>query len=138
MNLNGRPFIPPTCPIEQENGGVDLPTNFSSYAVYSVGVDASGGFKEADIFFNFKSVEDDPEGLHGSVTTEPLLVPANSELAVKAYELARNEAGTVARMGEIFCKRILECRGVINGECWALGAQALREVIEQVSDETDC
>lgn len=65
-------------------------------------------------------------------------MPADSDLAQMARALDPKEEGNAnsKRVGELLCERVMHCRGITrDGECWALGSQAVAEVIRQVTYE---
>lgn len=47
-------------------------------------------------------------------------------------EIKSTESLVVDIMRLSFCERVANCRGVVDGECWALGAKAVQEVVGEL------
>jgi hypothetical protein len=138
MIRDGKPYLPPypICPAERGGDQFDLtPERF--YFIFTDEVTdetserpisyTSGGFYKRT-----------PEGtpidyVHAGDNIES----PDSDLSTKARALDQSlDMRVQQRMGEIFCQRIMECRGITEtGECHALGSQAVAEVVNQVIDE---
>lgn len=135
MELNGKPFIPPTCPIDQYGDPIIISPDQFKFRAYDnddfyleprhVTV-LMGHFGELD-----GVIEGDDAG--DNVQTDVSEVPQGSDEARQGHMIHGNEEMT-RRMGALFCERVINCHGVVDGECWALGARALIEVVRKVGE----
>lgn len=130
----GTPFVPPLCPVEKRG---ELP-NLGA-APFRLVVDPAAG-RDTDVWGIFR-IEDSDRTEY--VETDALHLPRDSVLAQKLHKLTHAEENVVnpgllkdsedplvRRIGSTFCERVANCRGVIDGECWALGAKGVQEAIE--------
>lgn len=95
-----------------------------------------------EIIVSFGAVDKHGEYRNG-VESAALFVPADSTIAEKVRRITEGRANDeylmvkasanarVDRVRKAFCDRVANCRGVVGGECWALGVTGVREVIEQ-------
>lgn len=131
MLLNGKIFVPPTCPSRWDGEPFDLASADPQYRVHDCVDDGSGNDTSAEAWFAFSNA--DPGVIDNYLPTTPIVVPITSELSERACRIDPDDIAIVARMGALFCERIANCHGVVDGECWALGEAATREVIEQIT-----
>lgn len=133
-------FVPPNCPAEPRGELPDLRSVPFAFRVGNCTPDGRSQCTETEILVGFGEA-----GEHGdypdAVESASLVVPINSTLAAKARRIIGSNAkdamadatenARVARVRDMFCSRVANCRGAINGECWALGTAGVQEVIEQ-------
>lgn len=135
MELHNEPFVPPTCPTEQHGTPAKLsPEQFHFYTFEEEGSDASSNTM-TEIFGDFTELgsptDENPFG--NAVETDSAEVPIDSELSHRARSIEGTKEAT-RRLGAVLCERVRNCRGVIDGECWALGARAVMKAIREVGD----
>jgi len=133
MRMHGQPFVPPSCTESWVGEAFALPGDNFDLAVWDSPNETTGKMTDTEIFFSFMH----PDYLHNEthLSTDSLIVPNDSDIASKARSIDLKDNRLIAHIGNIFCERIMQCRGVIDGQCWALGADAVREVVEQVTNE---
>jgi len=145
-SAEGTPYVPPNpiCPSDQSGSLPDLSTT-----AFELNVDAIEGCTHYYAVFG-SVASDECTGIYDAnfVETAILTIPSSSELARQLHAVAElegiegtqkvasatipsNEHPVAERMRTAFCERVANCRGVIGGECWALGASAVREVVEE-------
>lgn len=130
MYFAGETLIPPSCPavLGRTEDRVDIATAVIGLAIF-IG-------KQAEICLDYKRQLEDEEAL---IEVRAIIEPHNSDIANRASRLAEEmDHGDFTRskkLEKILCDRVANCHGVVNGECWALGPKALREVITQVTDD---
>jgi len=135
-------FVPPICPTSPLGCIPDLRAAPFSFRTGSCTSNRQGLCTETEAYVSFG--ESDSRGEYQNlVESDSLVLPIDSALAVKIRQIAEasKEASSVirdstyspriAKMKKAFCDRIANCRGIINGECWALGPVAVREIIER-------
>lgn len=143
---DGAPFVPPQpiCPANQNGHIPDL-----GAVPFELGID-SGTRRPTDIGGEFR-VYDKGGKTTDFVETDIMQLPPDSPLVKRIEELAytKTESGSRGRpldstespfVNQVrvrFCKRVAKCQGVIEGECWALGKSAVREVIEEALKKVD-
>jgi hypothetical protein len=129
-------FYVPLCPTERHGEEVDLTTADFSWHIFDSAPDESGRLTTTELIAAFNT-GDDHENL---VESDTVKVPLDSDLSVRARQLGDggegifSEGPRIEEMRQFFCERVANCHGVINGECWALGASAVQEVLSQVTD----
>lgn len=122
MNLNGKPFVPPTCPFRM--GQVDVTTaSFDLFILESL--PDCNGHVTAEIFAFFAAKEGERD--IGEVATAELIVPAGSELLQLAYYI-RSEAALMARLRQVILDRIQRCKWA----CEALDEEGLTVALRSV------
>ncbi len=122
MNRQGEPYVPPYphCPAEREGARITPhPSDF-------MWVTADDSSREVVEGWGVFTDENDTDLLRTAATEAPY----DTEHAGRIYGGAQFDE----KIGEIFCDRILNCRGLTQGECWALGPKAVQEVIASVQD----
>lgn len=129
MELNGKPFIPPTCPVDRYGDPVALtPDKFHFMAVDDEDHNPGPESVTAIIGYFGQVLGSEPDENGDHIETGIVEVPQRSDEARQARAIDGNQ-DAVNRMGALFCERIIKCRGVVDGECWALGARAVIEVV---------
>jgi len=134
-------FVPPTCPTSPRGHLPDLRKVPFSLDIGERTADGHGGpCRDLEIFVVFGEAGEYGE-FPNSVTSSSLIVPIDSALAIKARRIvgsnnknASAEASKnrlVAKVRDILCARVANCRGITKGECWALGTDAVKEAIEK-------
>ncbi len=132
MYLNGRPYIPPHCPVVREGAEVALASAEFSLHIYDTGLTTTGRPTNTEVFVSFQAGDEDQD----LVQSEVLEVLFSSDVSTRAHKISGGRDGifsegpTIEAMQRIFCDRIINCHGVVNGKCWALGSRAVQEVIE--------
>lgn len=133
-------FVPPSCPTSPRGHLPDLRVAPFAFHIGDRTSDDRGRCTETEIFVVFG--EADKHGDYpNSVESASLVVPINSAIAAKARRLVGTsdkdeivsaaESSRIAKVRDLFCERVAQCRGVTKGECWALNAAAIREVIKK-------
>jgi hypothetical protein len=127
MIRNGEPFVPPTCPVERE-GQISMirPEQFELYIDHAYQGDTayiSGMFREGE-----------SDGDVNTLSVGPLRPELTSDLTDRALDTDFYPDAS-RRLGEILCDRVINCRGIENGLCWALNTTAFENAIIQASDE---
>lgn len=130
MELNGKPFVPAVCPAEREGDSI-TPTPDQFHLIV-----------DNDVYFGpdprpmttvigyFGELEDDtPE--NNVIDTDAVHVPQDSSEARLAHAI-HGDRKAIYHMGVLFCERVRHCHGVVDGECWALGARAVIDVVNDV------
>lgn len=156
MILNGRPVVPPTCPSAHEGVTSDLSQVPFKIVVGDCELDPSGEYLTKTEVYGYFGAGFKPSGEEDDfVATEALVVSIQSRLARTAWKYLGDEKSPTEKGGrdgyreaeahdheyaeklrQTLCGRVAMCHGVVNGECWALGESAMREVIEALSDES--
>ncbi len=90
-------------------------------------------------------VTDVTEEVAAEVSTDKLPLPPSDSLTPNIRRLLGAEPDgavstglhntdnlAVEYMRVLFCDRIATCRGIVDGECWALGAKAVKKVVEEI------
>ena len=130
MLMRGKPFVPPNCTVLQDGRIEDL----SAVEFFIGGIKGGDSDVVTDaqltIFFGDKNAGDDEDEYVGAISSS-VIVPLGSMAAINGMRLADMEATDppVEAVRQTFCERVANCRGVIEGECWAIGAPAIREVL---------
>lgn len=137
----GKPFVPPNpvCPAGQEGTIPDI-----SAVTFRLSLDPHPGQEEpAGVWGAFNTVDElgDQKDL---VQTDVWELPPDSPTIRRLYDLLPTRGDRLAyqlvghtgspfveKVRRRFCERIADCQGIVNGECWALGATAVQEVIEE-------
>ncbi len=138
MILDRRPFVPPACPVEQVGRrSISSEADFS-VSVMPFGQDTDGNTTHIEVQVTFNeggktsAVQSDiAEFAQDSATADGLHDITDGVTLARSTESQR-----VAKLGQAFCERIIHCRGVVDGECWALGASAMQETINSVSTDS--
>lgn len=133
MFYRGEILVPPNCPAvlgEWRRGNIGAAVmRFSAHDCES---DGAGNLTTTEAFVSFR----DDGAEEPFLEPRSLTVPIDSDVSNKARDLADEiEAGDSARLEHMraaLCDRVSKCRGVVDGECWALGPSALSEVITSV------
>ena len=137
----GKPFVPPTCPAVRAGHIPDL-----EQADFKLQVHILPQPPITEVIGVFGDLDDDRPNM-----LKTGMVTAYSDLPwpQKAHQIAglddtpaeessvsilNTESEMVERIRKLLCDRVANCRGVFDGECWALGTQAVREVIEGVEE----
>ena len=133
MELNGKPFVPPTCPTEQSGGPMTLSPDQFGLIVHDAKDHNTESFLVTEFLGYFAEIgnADDEDEVENTVETGVAEASIGSDVSRQAYETLSSKQA-VHHMGELFCERVLNCRGVIDGECWALGARAVIEVVQEM------
>ena len=133
MRNGNRPYIPPGCPAMQRGrAGMTIDERVAFLLMGSVTDIRKGQVTVTFIAHETpKSLGDQAEGC--------LPNTADRSYFDRAWRIA-GSANLESAARERFCARILECSGVVVGsdgrpECSALGADAIRQVIEQTLPE---
>jgi len=138
MLLNGKAYVPPTCP-QSWNEGADVTT--APFTLFCGEGRAHPVSSEPAVeVFGVFDQHDPTEGRSDTVEVESFLEPANSEVAEKSRWLAGEDPTAVAARKIIaaqLCVRVEQCQRVTMDEegypqCWALGGRALHNIIEQL------
>lgn len=144
--IEGTPFVPPNpiCPAEQIGNIPNLDeVDFELYVFTS-----PTHLRITEIRGAFGGVWNE-EGEYVRVVSTPFVeVPIDSPLANEVYRLAEDltdaqtnarstaisntESEPVEQIRQQLCERVANCQGVVNGECWALGRTAMKEILEEV------
>ncbi|HEU5122209.1 MAG TPA: hypothetical protein VFT59_05175 [Candidatus Saccharimonadales bacterium] len=138
--VEGTPYVPPICPVEQWG---DIPNlSIASFMlVVDVWLDRPG-----ELHGTFYPPETDEDGeVTAEIYTDKLTLPPDNSLAPNIRRLLGTEPDgpvstgipntdnlAVEYMRVMFCDRVANCRGIVDGECWALGTKAVREVFEEI------
>jgi len=132
MIIRGEAMIPPTCPAvigKWKSGNIGAAE--MGYYVYDAGKDGDGN-PVTEICVDFRQ-NNEPV-----VEVRSLRVPVDSDLSNKARDLAKEiDEGKIdrqSRAGGTLKERVTYCRGVVDGECWALGPTALRQVLTELPE----
>lgn len=137
MLYRGNSFVPDGCPsIWLGNGTSIEDMEFELHAGY--GEDESG----KPVVWSQAWFIDDTSGELSSQRhiRSYVEMPADSPHASQA-QLAKSDIANADsqvrrdRVRELLCDRVANCRGVIEGTCWALGGTALTDVYTQVGEE---
>jgi len=140
MNLNERPVLSPGCPATREDGDVDLGEARFAWHAHDCDAGPEGVLSVTEMFGAFVVDVDDgyPDVL---AETESLTVPIGAAESYLGFKVGDDETATTVESGgrlemmrKKFCERVLQCRGVANGTCWALGADAVRSVLHEVTE----
>ena len=135
---NGEPYIPPVpiCPIGRDGNEFTIkPEMFDMLAAQGIR-DNPAGEQVEDITGMFWPDHDD----EAFVGTGLVQVREDSRLGRIADTIKNHPERRQIhyRAGEILCARVVMCRGLTaDGDCWALGDDAMVEVVEQVAEEFD-
>lgn len=126
MNINGEPYIPPhpLCPAEREGNAITPRPDDFMWVVDSSEVDE---IKAWGVFADSEEFGDDTD----LVRTAEISVPSDTEQAYAVYHGEDHDR----ELGKMFCDRILNCQGVTEGNCWALGPEAVRTVISELAQK---
>ncbi len=135
----GTPYSPPTCPVNRSGDIPDLES-----VSFRLIMDP-GPTRPTEIYGSFEVLETDEHGdedIAAHVSTDVLHQSVDSPLEQRVRQLMdgsdthnslkHTERLVVDMVRTFFCDRVAECRGVIDGECWALGAKAVQEVVGEV------
>ncbi len=141
----GTPFVPPKplCPTFQQGHLSDLEA-----VPFLLTVEPGKG-RPTEVGGEFYVDAEDIK--RGYVETDIMQPPPDPSLLQRLLELTytKTESGEwgralnntqspfVERVRKRFCERVANCLGVIDGECWALGKSAVKEVIEQALKDHD-
>lgn len=127
MILNGELFVPPTCPAEREGGDFKIePKDFRLY----VDTEPVGHIGVTGAFYHGHSDDNDMDMIGMSYAEVDPSMPLSD------YRDNPMPSAVDFRAGEIICDRIANCRGIMpDGECWALGKQAVHEIVKRLTQE---
>lgn len=137
MYLNGRPYLPPRCPVIRGGAEIDLSKAPFIWNSHDCQNDGAGKPTVTEMFGSFVAGKDHED----FVETDSLIVPVGSADADLAFQIGDGENTRVEEgdrlelMRRKFCERIMQCHGVVNGECWALGSEAVHAVLREVVRE---
>jgi len=142
MRTHRGAYVPPICPIKPAADFEDLREHPFELVI--------GEMRSTQITEIF-GVFGPPDGYTNNVVeTTAIEVPSDSPLADKARLIAYGtteilrphiddtkgqDVVATRQIGEALCKRVLECQGVQNGECWALGPSAVKAILEEVTPD---
>jgi hypothetical protein len=138
MELRGKAIVLPTCPAiapGTEAEASDLSVATMAFNTFTFGRNEAGEPAVTDVYVSFFH-----EGAQQPfLETGALSLPSDSDISRKGRDLAHAiELGDELKREEIktrLCDRVRNCHGVVDNECWALGASALSEVIQSVTDQ---
>lgn len=130
----GTPYVPPPCPTEKTG---DMPNLWA--ASFRLFIDTRPR-QFSEVYGTFKSAELDKEGEPvAEVFTDSLRLSPDDPLEqnirrlnstrVPSSDLTVIENPLMPLIGAVFCGRVANCQEVIDGECWAIGQKATKEVI---------
>jgi|GEM_PF-3825239 len=129
------PFNPPSCPAVRVGEPVDI-SNVPIYPyieearVYYGGQVPPGAGSVLWFAFGRRSPEGD---LPNYAETQALTVGVGSPLAAIVHELEANPHDPrLERIRAAVVARTVRCPGAVQGECWALGKEAVEEVLTGV------
>ena len=137
MLLKGEAFVPPSCPAKETGPAGDIVQMEFFYDTHTY-LGASSGQSETEVIVQFfKRDNDKLDGTGWSTVATSTVYIGDTELALQAQQIAEGPKAVELqkRFREIMCERVINCRGVLNGECWAIGVTALGEIHNQVIDE---
>lgn len=142
--IEGTPYVPPTCPVSQSG---DIP-NLGSVPFRLI-MDP-GHNRPTQIYGSFEVLQPGEGGqddmyIAAHVSTDALEMPPENPLEQRVRQLMGVDPGSFASgsrkhterlvvnmMRMAFCERVADCRGIVDGECWALGAKAVQEVVGEI------
>jgi hypothetical protein len=145
MRLPDKVIVPPTCPVLNEKFGMRSGDIRNAYMTLHAGdcvSDQQGNDTTTEVFVSFyTNPRDEDQGIPPFLVTSPsLLVPIDSPTSNAARDLyhATDHGQGIERLqlqAEL-CRRVATCRGVVDGECWALGPKGLGEAILKIAGES--
>lgn len=135
MFLRGKPHVPPGCPANKHpEAEIDVATADFEITLAPFTPQDAQGRQQVEIFAAFTKPDDDPEAETQEIGTESIEVWSDDAL-VRATEIVAEDEDKVEQLRQKLCDRIATCRGVVGGECWALSALALEDVIVEIAEQ---
>lgn len=131
-------FVPPNCPTSRGRP-IDIRSARFRFFIHDCTADRRNRDRltETEMFMLFGESDEYGESPN-AVESDSLVVPIGSAIAAKAWRIAGDrqaveatESAKVAKVRDALCDRVAQCHGVIKGECWALGAAGIHEVIKR-------
>lgn len=135
MIRNGEPLIPPTCPANRVGKPLTLSPDNYLFMIEDINdgdTNSTAQTELAGAFFDWNDSDDnfDPENSAGIGYVQ---LTNSTPLTNSFYTIENSDD---QHIGELFCDRIENCRGVtLAGECWALGKTAVIDVLTQLANE---
>jgi hypothetical protein len=143
MLHRGEVIIPPSCPaIDGEWQLCDIRTANIRFYVNDYGVDDDGR-PGTEAWFSFfaegERAEEEPDEptLELRIMTVPVGSPDSRVLHAFGAAIKKDGGERLEGIRTMMCDRIAVCRGVVNGECWAVGQRAIMEMIKPPGGEPD-
>lgn len=136
MNFKDKVIVPPNCPaLIDTSKPKDLSTAKLDLMTHDCEDDGSGNSTVTESWVTFT----EPGAEEAFVAPESLVVPIDSDISNQLRDLAnRIDEGDEANrdnLQRILCSRVLNCHGVVDGECWALGASALSRIVSTIMND---
>jgi hypothetical protein len=130
-------FNPPSCPAGRVGKPINLsavPAELMAGSVEVIEDSAAKALENSDraaVWMVFGQREDD-DNLGDYVETDWIKIEDDDPLSPIVNELAdKHDDPRIEHIRQTFCRRTLECRGPVNGECWALGKRAVDQVLRE-------
>jgi hypothetical protein len=125
-------FDPPSCPVSRHGVPIDiLHAPIEVYVIDSLNEEPP---TTLDIWLTFGGR--DTEGdLVNFIETDVLRADVGDPLLATASDIERApQDPRLERIRQELCSRVVQCPGPVDGECWALGTQAVAAVFEQAGN----
>jgi len=121
MELNGKPYVPPSC-YSRDGEDIDLETvDFRLPVVETRCV--------AEVWAVFVEIDEDFTQ-KGCANTGIVDLPIDSSQVRRAKQLAEDKP-KLERLRRELLQRIRECKGIRGGVCWALGEEYFAEILKK-------
>jgi len=135
MELTNQPFAPPTCPADKYGEPFTLSPEQFRFRVHDINSTDFPGRRATEFFGSFTEADSvTEENYNGNlVETDAVELPVDTEAARRAHEVGSDEEA-IRRVGALLCQRVRVCHGVVDGECWALGARGVIEAVYEAGE----
>jgi len=144
MLPDGTPFIPETCPALMGPCPDVATADFTLTAVPDMILE---GMSRIEVFYSFEEPDTTSSIDYPCVSSLSTIIPVDSLLGRRVLAvinppnrpgqpqeaIAATESPAVAALRLKALERIVQCPGVVDGQCWALGEHATRSLLEDMT-----